>query len=44
MDEPKLQLITSTPDGWCDPETGVCHLDEAPPEPAAPAGQTAADD
>ncbi len=26
----KPQLITSTPTGWCDPETGACQLADAP--------------
>ena len=23
----ELQLVTRDTSGWCDPETGVCHLD-----------------
>ena len=23
-----LQVVASEPAGWCDPETGVCHLRE----------------
>ena len=23
-----LQVVASEPAGWCDPETGVCHLPE----------------
>ena len=40
--ETKLQVITSTPTGACNPETGACQLADAPAGATTAAG--AADD
>lgn len=35
MSDPKrdLEMVTSDPSGWCDPDTGVCIIETGEDEP-----------